>query len=839
MKPSLITLTLFILTSVTTSFGQAKIEGQVLNDKNQLVSQITIVVTPGGQLGTTDNKGHFTIGLPANVRPGVAAHITIQKPKWVVLDPLFGNCTTQDESINREMLRVVIVPQGSPASMSPRALNALVDGLRKTNFSQGKLIAEQKGKARELELQQEKTAFLQRYADEYGVSPDQLKAVLDEWAQSKEVGDYLERARKAYWRGDSQEVLELTERAWPAAIEESKLQKMQSLQADRKAISTGKYRGLAFYDTENFAKALEVYDQILRLFETDDFSMRALKSEWIEIRTLTGNAKAELGERVEGSKSQQLLKEALTEHQEAVAFYTRDQTPRDWAWAQVNLGNTLTGLGERVRGDEGRGYLNDATTAYRAALVELNRIRISRDLSEREWAQRFWAKTQSNLGLALIRLGERVQGEESRRYLNDAIAACRAALQVVTPKESPQGWALTQLNLASALLMLSRQVDRGDALTYVKSATAGYRAALEVCARDEKLTQCRAQTQQGLGAALGQLGAWTSGQESINYLNEGVAFSRAALQTFNRDEQPQQWARAMVNLGGALMTLGMREGGKGIEHLSEAVRANQLALEVLTGELFPQQWVLIQNNVGYASWLLAEFSAGEERIRHLNEAIAAYRAGLDGGARELAPQQWMIMQRQLAKAYFEVEDWKRAEEAYATVLQFKPDDESYGKAMNLYQHKLFNFEKAFDLNQQLLAQRPDDVLLQTIFAEKHFTTARFSEGVRRINLLLGRPGVPADKIALSAIEIASLLALGQANEMQSKLDSLIAYVSAQPATFYGEWGFDGPIHFIGQNEKLSPYRAWLGQLFEVLGSKDRDTMVKALRDARANFKKKK
>jgi len=49
-------------------------------------------------------------------------------------------------------------------------------------------------------------------------------------------------------------------------------------------------------------------------------------------------------------------------------------------------------------------------------------------------------------------------------------------------------------------------------------------------------------------------------------------------------------------------------------------------------------------------------------------------------------------------------------------------------------------------------------------------------------------------------------------------------------------GLNGIRHFIGQNEKLSPYRTWLSQLFDAMASKDRDAMLKALQDVSANFR---
>jgi hypothetical protein len=92
------------------------------------------------------------------------------------------------------------------------------------------------------------------------------------------------------------------------------------------------------------------------------------------------------------------------------------------------------------------------------------------------------------------------------------------------------------------------------------------------------------------------------------------------------------------------------------------------------------------------------------------------------------------------------------------------------------------------------------------------------------------------KTALRAIEIASLLALGQSPKVSGRMETLIAEVSSQPAEFKVSWSFEGTKHFIGENEKLSPYRAWLMQLFAALASPTHDQIVKALNETKGAFK---
>ena len=63
--------------------------------------------------------------------------------------------------------------------------------------------------------------------------------------------------------------------------------------------------------------------------------------------------------------------------------------------------------------------------------------------------------TQSNLGNVLSDLGERASGEQSAQYLEQSVAAYRAALEVYTREQLPQDWAVTQNNLGSVLSVLA------------------------------------------------------------------------------------------------------------------------------------------------------------------------------------------------------------------------------------------------------------------------------------------------------------------------------------------------------------------------------------------------
>jgi tetratricopeptide (TPR) repeat protein len=771
MKHRLTLIALIIPWLSSTAFGQqAKLEGHVFDDKDKQVSGVRVVV-PGGQAAVTDSKGHFRISFPVSTQPGQATRIEVVKSNWAVFQPMFGNCVTQSMERNFEPLKVIIIPKGSPLALSPKGLS---HAIAKWADERVKLRSQVTG----LKSQIDEYAFLREYAERYGFTLDQFENAAKEWAKNAVSNDKEEQAVKEYFLKNYTRAAQLAGESALVADEELEQANKQKTEASLKVIRRFKLEGNAFYEQKKFREALGAYNEIDKRFSTGKLSKEDLIEEWAEIKNLLGNAKEELGTRVEGQESESLLSESVKEYGLALTVFTREALPQDWAMTQNNLGAVLSVQGEQLEGAEGVRLLGQAVDAYRAAL----------QVYTREAQPRQWAATQNNLGIVLNAQGERLEGAEGLRLLGQAVDAYRAALQVYRREALPQEWATTQNNLGGVL-----------------------------SAQGERL----------------------KGAEGVRLLGEAVDAYRATLQVYTREALPQKWAMTQNNLGNVLSAQGERlKGAEGVRLLGQAVDAFRAALQVRTREALPQQWATTQNNLGNALQKQGQRLEGAEGVRLLGEAVDAYRAALQVRTREALPQQWATTQNNLAMTYVRLRNWLGAAESFLNVLTLNPDDkQAYANASALYHDRLFRFEEAFALNQKWLARHPEDVSAQADFAEKQFTTGRFPECEQRINALLAKPEVPAKtKTALRAIEIANLLALNQAGQVPGKIDALIDEVSRQPATFEVDWVFDGTRHFINQNEKLLPYRAWLGQLFDALHSKDRDAMLKAFQEVLANFK---
>jgi tetratricopeptide (TPR) repeat protein len=169
--------------------------------------------------------------------------------------------------------------------------------------------------------------------------------------------------------------------------------------------------------------------------------------------------------------------------------------------------------------------------------------------------------------------------------------------------------------------------------------------AIEIARR--ALVQTRTADERGawhnlLGNTLAMLGERESGTER---LEEALRALRAALEEYNQDRVPLEWAMTQNNLSNALRMLGERENG--MARLAEAVRACRAALEERTRNRVPLLWAMTQGNLGNA---LLKLGARGDGTTRLVEAVRAYRAALEEQTRDRVPLDWALTQNNLGAA---------------------------------------------------------------------------------------------------------------------------------------------------------------------------------------------
>jgi len=183
--------------------------------------------------------------------------------------------------------------------------------------------------------------------------------------------------------------------------------------------------------------------------------------------------------------------------------------------------------------------------------------------------------------------------------------------------------------------------ERTGSIDRLEKAVAAYTVALNNYNRELAPLDWAA-TLNNLGIALRTLGERERGTDR---LKQAVAAHTAALEERRRGQVPLEWAATHNSLGNALLTLGTRE--RGTEHLEQAVAAYAAALEEYTREQAPLDWAATQNNLGNALAILGQLERGTER---LEQAVATYTAALEEYTRAEMPLEWAATQNNLGNA---------------------------------------------------------------------------------------------------------------------------------------------------------------------------------------------
>src|SRR5215217_2124581 len=498
-----------------------------------------------------------------------------------------------------------------------------------------------------------------------------------------------------------------------------------------------------------------------------------------------------------------------------------------WAITQDEIGNKLKEQSTRAEGPEVVRLLGEAESAYRRALLVL-----TRDSTPQEWAT-----TQHNLGYVLQERGVRANGSEAVRLIGEGVAAYRQGLSIRTREQLPLQWAMTQNDLGNALQAQGARTEGAEGRELLSESVTAYRQALLVFTR-EFMPQQWAMTQHNLGSVLQEQGVRAKGPEALKLLGEAVAAYREALLVRTREQMPRQWAITQNNLGNALQAQGTRaEAPDSLRLFGEALVAYREALLVFTREQTPALWAMTKHNVGSALQEQGARRGAPESTRLFGEAVTAYREALVIWTLAQRPQQWAMAQNNLARAYYNLKEWTTAAECYENVLAVYPEFRAaYDRARFVEHEVLFNYQRAFKLTESWLQRNPDDLLAAASFAENHFTTGSFDECGRRISSIMSDAKFGATiKIPLRALEIANLIALNRSAEIQPKIKNLIDAVETQKADFKVQWSFAGIKHFI-ESEQFASKKTWLLELFAAFDEENRDSVIKKLQAASANFK---
>ena len=125
---------------------------------------------------------------------------------------------------------------------------------------------------------------------------------------------------------------------------------------------------------------------------------------------------------------------------------------------------------------------------------------------------------------------------------------------------------------------------------------------------------------------------------------KAIGFLQAALATWTREADAQDWAAAHNALGIAYW---QRVRGERADNQETAIAHFEAAQTVFTHEAVPEQWAQLQNNLAAVYWSRVR----GDRAQNVEEAIARFEAVLTVITREKDPDRWAAAQNNLANAF--------------------------------------------------------------------------------------------------------------------------------------------------------------------------------------------
>ena len=326
---------------------------------------------------------------------------------------------------------------------------------------------------------------------------------------------------------------------------------------------------------------------------------------------------------------------AIIVYQLSLKVYTREASPRDWAYSQYSLSKVYR---YRIKGDQADN-IEESIISAENALEAYGNIASPEE----------WATLQEAMGNAY---GERILGDRSDS-IEQALTHYHLALQVYTREAFPKGWASIQNNLA---LVYGRRI-KGDRANNIEKMIAATQRVLEVDSFEES-PQEWAQAQHNLGGAYFLR---ISGDQKSN-LDKAILAYQQALRVFTRELFPEQWARTQQGIAAAQsMREKVSSAGDDVE---QAITTYQEVLQIRNRESFPHDWATTQLNLASAY----HHRKVGDRADNISRAVMAYQNALELFTPDALPHDCRPVSITLASLHDSMGAWSKAVAAYKVAL---------------------------------------------------------------------------------------------------------------------------------------------------------------------------
>jgi tetratricopeptide (TPR) repeat protein len=249
--------------------------------------------------------------------------------------------------------------------------------------------------------------------------------------------------------------------------------------------------------------------------------------------------------------------------------------------------------------------------------------------------------------------------------LEEAVSIFRSALdQVEWPGDQrPTFLGEIRHNLGLALLKIG---ERGSGLKDLRESADVLRAALKA---ERERPRSAAYIQLTLGEVLTRLAERDGGEQ---HLEEAANLTKRAAETFSFPPALPDWVRATLAHATALTVLGTWKSR--VELLEEAAGEIRSVWKFVSRKLFPELWIALQTRL--AETLFRQGELDESSTAALHKSVSVLRGALDEGLRRRAPGFWAVGQNSLGVASLRIAEregdaaWAQAaEEAFRNALQ--------------------------------------------------------------------------------------------------------------------------------------------------------------------------
>lgn len=874
MKRKILLALIFCLLTTSLAFAnERRLQGQVLvlgehNERVPARRNTEVVILQIQTSEYTDANGVFAYYLREKDKANKEIEFRVILDGYIVQDPLDGQTRIPKDSELDNLIRLLLVKQGSPYILSTARFYNSVEVANVKAKDQVKLGKDEQRVPIVLKVEEGATKL--------GFSEEAFRRwILEKAAELETNPNPKARARAAAAKGNFNKAGDLQmqateqlaetyartrpkkqrgpwlpiDQAIPRLVKDSSSPTAEDLEQLALELVKGfRFAGDAYYNAYQFEKATAAYTRALDYISKEDSP-----ELWAAIQVDIGRAHAAIGEQTEGAAIHQNFEKAIGAFQNGLTIYTKEAMPENWAKTKDRLCNVLFQQAVRTSGQHSLGLLTKAIDACNDALT----------IYTKEKFPLKWAFTNMQLFKILRNRNMGIEGEADQQLIKEDTVIRQEVMPFLANELTPQLFfdymqdnsvgqdqaggeigrrliaeAITETLAGIGASSSIKSANEKQALSLVNKTIAAWQKTLTVYTKDQFPKEW---------AAIQFMIGWTlqlppskdiPEETRIQLITQALAAYQKALTVLTVEKDPLMFASAQVMRGIMLHEQGTRTEGKaGTLLFAQAVSAYHSALTIKPTDLPPQPRAGIQGVLGEALMNQGMRTTGDAGTRLLTEAIKSYEAALQVYTPMHFPKEWAEIHQKLAKAYLALENWQGVAESNSNVLIVDPDDkEAYGRALVAYHEKLFAYPKAFMLHQQWLDRHPNDLSAQANFAEAHFTTGRFTEAEARTAALLANPKLGSSSgLALRALYIATLLTANKPASVPSSLVALRDFVENLPSDFKTSWNFEGSRNFIGNEPTLAPSQTWLLELFAAVEEKDAQKRLSALENVQASF----